>query len=111
MPDGIALVRGERALGEVRAKQVPVSSTKSAIGHLLGAAGAVEAVATVGTLTTGIVAPTLGYEVPDPELDLDYVPGSSRPLVPTNGGPPVAISDSFAFGGHNVTLVLRGTSR
>jgi 3-oxoacyl-[acyl-carrier-protein] synthase II len=99
------------ALGERRAKQIPVSSTKSAIGHLLGAAGAVEAVATVQTLVTRVVPPTLGYEVPDPELDLDYVPGEARPLLAANGGPPVAISNSFAFGGHNVALALRGASR
>ena len=98
----------KRALGEERAKRIPVSSTKSAIGHLMGAAGAVEAVATVETLHTGIIPPTVGYEVPDPELDLDYVPGEARPLVATNGGRPVAISNSFAFGGHNVTLAFRG---
>jgi 3-oxoacyl-[acyl-carrier-protein] synthase II len=98
----------KQALGEERARQVPISSTKSAIGHLLGAAGAVEAVATVKALETRVIAPTLGYEVPDPELDLDYVPGEARPLVAANGGPPVAISNSFAFGGHNVALVLRG---
>ncbi len=98
----------KRALGDERAKQVPVSSTKSAIGHLLGAAGAVEAVATVETLRTRVIPPTLGYEVPDPELDLDYVPGEARPLLAANGGPPVAVSNSFAFGGHNVALVLRG---
>jgi 3-oxoacyl-[acyl-carrier-protein] synthase II len=97
----------KRALGE-RAKRIPVSSTKSAIGHLLGAAGAVEAVATVETLNTKIIAPTLGYEVPDPELDLDFVPGEARALVTANGGPPVAVSNSFAFGGHNVALVLKG---
>ncbi len=96
------------ALGDERAHQIPVSSTKSAIGHLLGAAGAVEAVATVETLSSGVIAPTLGYEVPDPELDLDYVPGEARPLIARNGGPPSAISNSFAFGGHNVALVLRG---
>jgi 3-oxoacyl-[acyl-carrier-protein] synthase II len=98
----------KRALGEERAKQVPVSSTKSAIGHTLGAAGAVEAVATIETLRTGIIPPTLGYEVPDPELDLDFVPGEARPLVTGNGRAPAAISNSFAFGGHNVTLVLKG---
>jgi 3-oxoacyl-[acyl-carrier-protein] synthase II len=98
----------KRAFGEERARQIPISSTKSAIGHLLGAAGAVEAVATIETLETRIIPPTLGYEVPDPELDLDYVPGEARPLIPANGGPPVAISNSFAFGGHNVALVLRG---
>jgi 3-oxoacyl-[acyl-carrier-protein] synthase II len=100
----------KRALDE-RAKQIPISSTKSAIGHLLGAAGAVEAVATVQTLSTRIIAPTLGYEVPDPELDLDYVPGEARPLVLGNGRPPVAISNSFAFGGHNVALVFRGAAK
>jgi 3-oxoacyl-[acyl-carrier-protein] synthase II len=98
----------KRALGEDRAKQIPVSSTKSAIGHLLGAAGAVEAVATIETLRTRVIAPTLGYEVPDPELDLDYVPGEARPLIMSNGHAPAAISNSFAFGGHNVALVLRG---
>jgi 3-oxoacyl-[acyl-carrier-protein] synthase II len=96
----------KRALGEEQAKRIPVSSTKSAIGHLLGAAGAVEAVATVETLRTGVIAPTLGYEVPDPELDLDYVP-ETRPLPSGNGAGRVAVSNSFAFGGHNVALVLR----
>jgi 3-oxoacyl-[acyl-carrier-protein] synthase II len=96
------------ALGEERARQLPISSTKSAIGHLLGAAGAVEAVATLQALSTRVIPPTLGYEVPDPELDLDYVPGEARALVRADGRPPAAISNSFAFGGHNVVLVLRG---
>ncbi len=100
----------KRALGE-QATRIPVSSTKSSIGHTLGAAGAVEAVATFRTLITGVIAPTLGYEVPDPDLDLDYVPGESRPLVTGNGRPPLALSNSFAFGGHNVTLALRGAAR
>jgi 3-oxoacyl-(acyl-carrier-protein) synthase len=60
---------------------------------------------------TGVIAPTLGYEVPDPELDLDYVPGESRPLVAPNGHPPLALSNSFAFGGHNVTLAIRAAKR
>jgi 3-oxoacyl-[acyl-carrier-protein] synthase II len=98
------------ALG-AEAKRIPISSTKSAIGHTLGAAGAVEAVATVRTLVTGVIPPTLGYEVPDPELDLDYVPGEARPLVTGNGHPPLALSNSFAFGGHNVVLALRGAAR
>jgi 3-oxoacyl-[acyl-carrier-protein] synthase II len=98
----------KRALGEEQAKRIPVSSAKSTIGHLLGAAGAVEAVATVETLRTRVIPPTLGYEVPDPELDLDYVPGEARPLILGNGHPPAAISNSFAFGGHNVALVIRG---
>jgi 3-oxoacyl-[acyl-carrier-protein] synthase II len=100
----------KRALGEERARQIPISSTKSAIGHLLGAAGAVEAVATVQALETRLIPPTLGYEVPDPELDLDYVPGRARELALDNGRPPCAISNSFAFGGHNVSLVIKGAS-
>jgi len=100
----------KRALGEERAYKIPVSSTKSAVGHLLGAAGAVEAVATVRTLATRVIPPTVGYEVSDPDCDLDYVPGEARPLVMSNGHPPVAISNSFAFGGHNVTLVFKGAA-
>ena len=100
----------KQALGEERPKQIPVSSAKSAIGYLLSAAGAVEAVATVETLATRVILPTSGYDVPNPELDLDYVPGQARPLLAANGGPPSAISNSFAFGGHNVALVLRGAS-
>jgi 3-oxoacyl-[acyl-carrier-protein] synthase II len=98
----------KRALGEERAHKIPVSSTKSAVGHLLGAAGAVEAVATVKTLGARIIPPTLGYEIPDPECDLDYVPGEARPLILSNGRPPAALSNSFAFGGHNVALVITG---
>ena len=95
------------ALGE-HAYKIPVSSTKSATGHLLGAAGAIEAVATVQALNDRVVPPTLNYEVPDEGLDLDYVPGSARELVLANGGAPAAISNSFAFGGHNVSLVIKG---
>jgi 3-oxoacyl-[acyl-carrier-protein] synthase II len=98
----------KRAFGDEQAHKIPISSTKSTIGHLLGAAGAVEAVATVQVLGTGLIPPTLGYEEPDPDCDLDYVPGETRRLVPVNGGPPAAVSNSFAFGGHNVSLVLRG---
>jgi 3-oxoacyl-[acyl-carrier-protein] synthase II len=95
------------ALGE-HAYRIPVSSTKSATGHLLGAAGAIEAVATVQALNDRLIPPTLNYEVPEEGLDLDYVPGAARELVLRNGGAPVAISNSFAFGGHNVSLVIRG---
>jgi 3-oxoacyl-[acyl-carrier-protein] synthase II len=94
------------ALGE-RAAAVPVSSTKSAIGHLLGAAGAVEAIATVGALRRRLAPPTVGWEEREEGLDLDYVPGQARPLEPRNGdGPLVAVSDSFGFGGHNAVLCL-----
>ena len=91
------------ALGEV-AHRVPVSSTKSAIGHLLGAAGAVEAVATVLALRDRIAPPTIGWEEAEEGLDLDYVPGQARPLDIADAGPAVAISNSFGFGGHNVSL-------
>jgi 3-oxoacyl-[acyl-carrier-protein] synthase II len=112
------------ALGE-HARQIPVSSTKSAIGHLLGAAGAVEAVATLLALRDRIAPPTLGLSEPDAELDLDYVPGAARPLAvggsgsanggrSANGGgsardgerPVLALSNSFGFGGHNAVLCL-----
>jgi 3-oxoacyl-[acyl-carrier-protein] synthase II len=92
------------ALGH-RAAQVPVSSTKSAIGHLLGAAGAVEATATILALRERIAPPTLGWEEREDGMDLDYVPGQARPLE-VNGGPAVALSNAFGFGGHNVVLCL-----
>ena len=100
----------KQVFGGEDARRIPISSTKSAIGHLIGAAGAVEAVATLQTLMTRVIPPTLGYEMEDPACDLDYVPGEARPLRPVNGGPPVAISNSFAFGGHNVALVLRAAA-
>jgi 3-oxoacyl-[acyl-carrier-protein] synthase II len=101
------------ALGE-HAHRVPVSSTKSAIGHLLGAAGAVEAIATVLALNERIAPPTLGYEQQDEGLDLDYVPDGPRPLARRENGdgpePAAAISNSFGFGGHNAVLCLGGAS-
>jgi 3-oxoacyl-[acyl-carrier-protein] synthase II len=96
------------ALGD-RAATTPVSSTKSSIGHLLGAAGAVEAIATILALRARVVPPTLGLEEPDPDLDLDYVPGRSRPLELEPGRPAIAISNSFGFGGHNTVLCLEAT--
>jgi 3-oxoacyl-[acyl-carrier-protein] synthase II len=96
------------ALGEERAKQVPVSSTKSAIGHLLGAAGAVESIATLLALRDRIAPPTLNYEEQEEGLDLDYVPREARPLV--NGDTPaIGLSNAFGFGGHNAVLVLEAT--
>jgi 3-oxoacyl-[acyl-carrier-protein] synthase II len=92
------------ALGD-EAKRVPVSSTKSTIGHLLGAAGAVEAMTTVSALRERLIPPTLGYEQPDEGLDLDYVPAEARAL-PNGGRRLVAISNSFGFGGHNAVLCL-----
>ena len=92
------------ALGDA-AKDIPVSSTKSAIGHLLGAAGAVEAVATILALRDRIAPPTLGHEQPEEGLDLDYVPGKARPLD-IDGKPAVGLSNAFGFGGHNAVLCL-----
>jgi 3-oxoacyl-[acyl-carrier-protein] synthase II len=98
----------KRALGE-RSRTVPVSSLKSSIGHLLGAAGAVEAIATLLALRDRVAPPTLNWEQADEGLDLDYVPGVARPLD-LNGKPPVAISDSFGFGGHNAVICIRGVA-
>ncbi len=92
------------ALGD-RAMQIPVSSTKSAIGHLLGAAGAVEATATILALRERIAPPTLNWEERDEGLDLDYVPGKAKPLD-INGGPAIALTNAFGFGGHNVVVCL-----
>jgi 3-oxoacyl-[acyl-carrier-protein] synthase II len=102
------------ALGE-RAYDIPVSSTKSAIGHLLGAAGAVEAIATIIALNERVAPPTLGYEEQEEGLDLDYVPDGPRPLGSGNGNGNghvrlVALSNSFGFGGHNAVLCLGGAS-
>jgi 3-oxoacyl-[acyl-carrier-protein] synthase II len=93
------------ALGE-RAMRIPVSSTKSAIGHLLGAAGAVEAVATLLALRDRIAPPTLGWSEREEDLDLDYVPGGARPLQVAEGRKALALSNSFGFGGHNAVLCL-----
>jgi 3-oxoacyl-[acyl-carrier-protein] synthase II len=88
------------ALGE-HAYKVAISSTKSMIGHLLGAAGAVEAIATLLTINRGMIHPTINYENPDPECDLDYVPHQAR-----RKDVRVAISNGFGFGGHNAVVVL-----
>ena len=85
-----------------RARQVPVSSVKAMVGHCLGAAGAIEAVALVQTLRDGILPPTIGYETPDPACDLDYVPNVAR-----EASVRTAISNSFAFGGNNGAIVAR----
>ena len=103
--DRVETLALKRALGE-EAGRVPVSSTKSVIGHLLGGSGAVEAIATLHALRGGIAAPTVGYEEVDPGLDLDYVP-EVKPLRDSGGhGRRVALSNSFGFGGHNVVLCL-----
>jgi 3-oxoacyl-[acyl-carrier-protein] synthase II len=96
------------ALGE-RASAIPTSSTKSSIGHLLGAAGAVEGVATLQALRSKTAPPTLNLEEPDEELDLDYVPLEARELS-VNGHPAIGISNSFGFGGHNVVLCMEAAA-
>jgi 3-oxoacyl-[acyl-carrier-protein] synthase II len=85
-----------------RAKKVPVSSTKSMVGHLMGAAGAVEAIVCAKTLETGVLHPTINYETPDPECNLDCVPNEARETNPRT-----ALSNSFGFGGHNATLIFQ----
>jgi 3-oxoacyl-[acyl-carrier-protein] synthase II len=84
------------------AYQVPISSTKSMVGHALGGAGAIEAMACVQTLNTGVIHPTVNYEVPDPECDLDYVPNVAR-----QANVHTTLSNSFGLGGQNACLVLR----
>jgi 3-oxoacyl-[acyl-carrier-protein] synthase II len=98
----------KQVLGE-RAGDVPVSSLKSAIGHLIGGSGAVEAIATLMALQRRVAPPTLNYEQVEEGLDLDYVP-EARPLFSNGSAPerPVALSNSFGFGGHNSVLVLAG---
>ncbi|HET7646729.1 MAG TPA: beta-ketoacyl-ACP synthase II [Candidatus Limnocylindria bacterium] len=87
-----------------RAYRVPVSSTKSMTGHLMGAGGGIEAIASIRAIETGIVPPTINQEHPDPDCDLDYVPNEARELA---GGVRVVMSNSFGFGGHNATLVFQ----
>jgi 3-oxoacyl-[acyl-carrier-protein] synthase II len=90
------------ALGEENARKTPVSSTKGATGHCLGAAGAVEGMFTILAVNRGVLPPTINYEEPDPECDLDYIPNEAR-----EADVRVGVSNSFGFGGHNATIVVR----
>jgi 3-oxoacyl-[acyl-carrier-protein] synthase II len=91
----------KRLFGE-DAYKVPISSTKSMIGHSFGAAGAIESVACVQTLRTGTIHPTINYETPDPDCDLDYVPNEAR-----KADVDVVLTNSFGFGGQNACLVFK----
>ncbi|MBN1399510.1 MAG: beta-ketoacyl-ACP synthase II [Anaerolineae bacterium] len=91
----------KKALGE-EAYRIPISATKSMTGHLLGAAGAVEAIFCIKSILHGVIPPTMNLEHPDPECDLDYVPNQAREAEIR-----IALSNSFGFGGHNVSLVFR----
>lgn len=92
------------AFGDL-AYKIPVSSTKSMTGHMMGATGALEAVFCVQAVREGVLPPTVHYETPDPELDLDYIPNTAREAKIK-----VAISNAFGFGGHNAVLVVRAYS-
>jgi 3-oxoacyl-[acyl-carrier-protein] synthase II len=85
-----------------RSYDIPVSSTKSMTGHMLGGGGAVEALISLLAIGEGVVPPTINYETPDPECDLDYVPNEPR-----EADVRYAMSNSFGFGGHNVSLVFK----
>jgi 3-oxoacyl-[acyl-carrier-protein] synthase II len=90
------------ALGEENARKTPVSSTKGATGHCLGAAGGVEAIFSILSVERGVLPPTINYEEPDPACDLDYIPNESR-----KADVRTSVSNSFGFGGHNATVVFR----
>ena len=90
------------AMGEEQARRIPVSGTKGATGHCLGAAGAIEALFTTLAVYEGVLPPTINYDVPDPDCDLDYVPNVAR-----KADVQVAVNNSFGFGGHNACVVLR----
>ncbi|HWB55845.1 MAG TPA: beta-ketoacyl-ACP synthase II [Gaiellaceae bacterium] len=90
------------AFGEEKARRTPISSTKGATGHCLGASGAIEAIITTLAVDRDVVPPTINYEVADPECDLDYIPNEAREWKTD-----VALSNNFGFGGHNACLVVR----
>ena len=92
----------KEVFGEEKARKLAISSTKSMTGHLLGAAGAVEAIATALAMENSLVPPTINYIIPDPECDLDYTPNKPKPREIS-----AAISNSFGFGGHNATICFK----
>jgi 3-oxoacyl-[acyl-carrier-protein] synthase II len=99
--DSIETLAIKRTFGQA-AYSVPISSTKSMMGHLIAAAGSVEAIVCLLTIRDGMLPPTINLENPDPECDLDYIPNRARPKTVD-----VTLSNSFGFGGQNITLILR----
>jgi len=98
--DRVETMAIKNAFGDA-ARKVPISSIKSMSGHLIAAAGAVEAITCLMSIRDGILPPTVNYETPDPDCDLDYIPNTARPA-------PVryALSNSFGFGGQNISLIF-----
>ncbi|MGO8931028.1 MAG: beta-ketoacyl-ACP synthase II [Limisphaerales bacterium] len=102
-PQGdIAETRAVKTVFGEHARKLAVSSTKGATGHMLGAAGAVEMVVCAKAIETGIVPPTINYQVPDPECDLDYVPNTAREMIVN-----AILNNSFGFGGHNASILAK----
>jgi 3-oxoacyl-[acyl-carrier-protein] synthase II len=98
--DRVETIALKQALGE-QAYKIPVSSSKSMIGHLIAAAGAVELIISIMALRRGILPPTINYETPDPECDLDYIPNVAREKRVRH-----VLSNSFGFGGQNISLIV-----
>ncbi|MEM8865875.1 MAG: beta-ketoacyl-[acyl-carrier-protein] synthase II, partial [Planctomycetota bacterium] len=99
--DKVETLALKQALGEDVARKTPVSSTKSMTGHLIAAAGATEAIIGLKAIKDAAAPPTINYETPDPNCDLDYVPNAARDMPIKT-----VLSNSFGFGGQNVTLIL-----
>jgi 3-oxoacyl-[acyl-carrier-protein] synthase II len=97
----IAETKAIKSVFGERAYQIPVNATKSMTGHLLGAAGSLELMATVKSILSSVTHPTINLEHPDPECDLDYIPGTARSLNIEH-----ALTNSFGFGGHNISLAV-----
>jgi 3-oxoacyl-[acyl-carrier-protein] synthase II len=98
--DRVETVSGKAVFGE-RAMQTPMSSTKSMMGHLIAAAGATELIVCLMAIRDGVLPPTINYENPDPDCDMDYIPNEAREAKCD-----IALNNSFGFGGQNITLIV-----